>query len=125
MAKVLIVDDVAITRHLLKFFIEKMSHEVVGMAGNRDEAVKLFKERMPDLVTMDISLCESDGIAAVSDIKKVDPYAKVIIITAYDLEIKRKEILKLNIAGYIKKPFSKEEIENVIKGVIRPGKVEG
>jgi len=120
MARILIVDDAAIMRRTLQHICEKAGHEVVGMTGDGNEAIMLYKVHKPDLVTMDIMMGESNGITALSVIKKEDPGAKVIMVTAYESEEKKKEVQKLGSVGYLKKPFDAKEVKNEIERVISP-----
>ncbi len=124
MAKILIVDDSAIMRRTLHHIMEKAYHEVVGLTGNGDEAVKLYKELKPDLVTMDIMLDESDGMQALSAIMNENPEAKVIVITALGWEEKKDAAQKLGAAGYIRKPFDAQEIRQEIERVMGKSQIE-
>ena len=80
--KVLITDDTAFMRMTLKNVIEKNGFEVVGEAGDGEEAIAKYKELRPDLVTMDITMPKMDGITALKEIMKVDPNAKIIVCSA-------------------------------------------
>ena len=82
MAKILIVDDAAFMRMMIKDILTKNGYEVVAEAANGVEAVELYKSHQPDLVTMDITMPEMDGIEAVKQIKAVNPAAKVIMCSA-------------------------------------------
>ena len=78
MAKILIVDDAAFMRMMIKNILIKEGYEVVGEAENGAQAVEKYKELTPDLVTMDITMPEMDGITAVKEIMKVNKGAKVV-----------------------------------------------
>ncbi|MGH7739597.1 MAG: response regulator, partial [bacterium] len=80
--KVLIVDDSPFMRAILKSIILKNDFELVGEAGTGLEALELYKQTMPDLVTMDIVMPEMDGIEAVKAIREVDPDAKILMVSA-------------------------------------------
>ena len=80
--RILIVDDAIFMRMKLKDILEKGGYEVVAEAQNGVEAVEKFKTENPDLVTMDITMPEMDGIAALKSIKEVNPNAKVIMCSA-------------------------------------------
>jgi len=120
MARVLIVDDAAFMRMLLKKILTQAGHQVVGEAANGKEAVQKYQELNPDLVTMDIVMPEMDGITAVKEIKQIDPNAKILMITAVGQEGKVMEALKAGASGYIVKPFQApkvvEEINRVLSG---------
>ena len=77
--KVLIVDDAAFMRMMLKDILTKNGYEVVGEAENGAKAVEKYKEVTPDLVTMDITMPEMDGISALKNIRSIDSNAKVIL----------------------------------------------
>lgn len=76
MAKVLIVDDAAFMRMMIKDILEKNGFEVVGEANNGLKAVELYKKEQPDVVTMDITMPDMDGIEAVKAIREFDAAAK-------------------------------------------------
>lgn len=80
--KVLIVDDAAFMRMMIKDILVKNGFEVVGEAADGVQAVDKYKELSPDLVTMDITMPEMDGIAALKEIKHINPQAKVIMCSA-------------------------------------------
>ena len=82
MKTVLICDDSAFMRNILATTLRNASYDIVGEAGNGVEAVARYKELHPDVVTMDITMPEMDGIEAVKHIKAYDPDAKVIMCSA-------------------------------------------
>lgn len=116
MANILIVDDTAFMRDSLKNILENAGYKVVGLAGNGSEALSLYKELRPDIVTMDILMAEMDGIMALQAIKDEDSEAKVIMVTALGQE--QEQARKLGAAGYIRKPFKAAEIVDEIKKVL-------
>ncbi|ASJ16089.1 two-component system response regulator [Thermococcus chitonophagus] len=118
MARILIVDDAAFMRMLLKKILTQAGHEVVGEASNGKEAVELYKKLKPDLVTMDIVMPEMDGITAVKEIMKIDPNAKIIMITAVGQEAKVMEALKSGAKGYIVKPFQAQKVIEEVNRVL-------
>lgn len=124
MATILIVDDASIIRRALQHIVEKAGHQVVGCASNVDEAVKLYYELKPELVTMDIMLGESNGMQALSHIIDRNPEAKVIMITALGWEENKEKAQKLGAAGYIRKPFDAQEIRKEIERVMGKSQIE-
>lgn len=122
MAKILIVDDSSFMRGSLKYIVENEGHEVVGMASDGAEGLKLYKELKPDLVTLDILMKGMDGIAGLKAIKGEDPKAKVIMITAMGQEEKQEEARKLGASGYIRKPFKQDDISSEIKRALNKDK---
>ena len=118
MARILIVDDAAIIRRSLQHIVEKAGHKAVGMTGDGQEAIKLYKELKPDLVTMDVWLGEDDGIRILESIRKYDPDAKVIMVTSTGWEEKKEEAKRLGAVGYIGKPFDTKSIVDEIERVM-------
>ncbi len=114
MAKVLIVDDASFIRVSLKMMLERNGFEVVGEAENGTVAVRKYLELKPDLVTMDITMPEVDGVTALKSIIQQDPAAKVVMISAMGQESTVKEAVIAGAVGFIVKPFKEEQ---VIKGL--------
>ena len=105
MAKILIVDDAAFMRMMIKDILTKNGYEVVAEAANGVEAVELYKSHQPDLVTMDITMPEMDGIEAVKQIKAVNPAAKVIMCSAMGQQSMVMDAIKAGANDFIVKPF--------------------
>lgn len=122
MANILIVDDASFMRGVLSHIVEKSGHTVVGAAKEGAEALELYRNLKPDVVTMDILMKGVDGVSALKNILKEDPAAKVIMVTAIGLEEKENEALKIGAVGYIRKPFKQEEIAGEINRVLYSGK---
>lgn len=118
MARIVIVDDASFMRGSLKFIVETAGHEVVGMGKDGAEALQLFNEHRPDLMTMDILMKGVDGLTALKNIREADPAARVIMVTALGQEAKEEEARKLGALGYIRKPFKQKEIVDVIEKVL-------
>ncbi len=108
MKKVLIVDDAAFMRGSLKMILQSNGFEVIGEAENGLEAIKKYKELQPDLVTMDITMPEMDGIEAVKAIKQFDDKAKIVMISAMGQENKVKDAVIAGAKSFIVKPFKQE-----------------
>ncbi|MGI5936498.1 MAG: response regulator [Oscillospiraceae bacterium] len=114
MAKIMIVDDAAFMRITIKNMLKKSSHEVVGEAENGKVAVERYKLLNPDIVTMDITMPEMDGITALKEIMKIDPSAKVIMVSAMGQEAMVREAVINGAKGFIVKPFKEEGIISAI-----------
>jgi two-component system chemotaxis response regulator CheY len=114
-SKVLIVDDAPVVRLLLKNVLEKNGFNVVGEASNGNEALEKYKELTPDIVTMDITMPEADGITGVKNILSFDPNAKIIMITAIDQRKYLLEAIKAGAADYIVKPFEDERVVSALQ----------
>jgi two-component system chemotaxis response regulator CheY len=105
MARVLVVDDAAFMRKLLSDALTSGGHEVVGEAGNGSEAVASFQALKPELTTLDITMPEKDGLAALAEIMAIDPTAKVVMCSALGQEGKVLEAVKLGARDFVVKPF--------------------
>lgn len=119
MANILIVDDAEIIRVSIKKYIEDLGHTVVATAANGKEAIIQYKEYLPDLVMMDISMPEVDGvtngIVALSEIIKIDSDAKVIMVTSHGEQRLVMEAISKGSKGYILKPVTKDKFENILE----------
>ncbi|WP_049987007.1 chemotaxis protein CheY [Halobellus rufus] len=114
---VLVVDDSAFMRNLLKQLLEE-DHEVVGEAENGVEAVELYRELDPDVVTMDVVMPIRNGIEATAEIKSLDPASSVIMCTSVGQEEKMREAVEAGADGYITKPFQKPNVLQAIDDVV-------
>lgn len=111
MAKsVLIVDDAAFMRIKLKDILEKNGYEVAAEAQNGIEAVEKFKETQPDLVTMDITMPEKDGVEALKEIKAIDPSAVVLMCSAMGQQSMVMDAIRAGAIDFIVKPFDTERV---------------
>jgi len=107
---VLITDDTAFMRMTLRNVIEKNGYSVVGEAGDGEEAVALYKELQPDLVTMDITMPKMDGITAIKEIMKIDSDAKIIVCSAMGQKPMVIEALSAGAKDFLVKPFDAERV---------------
>ncbi len=105
MARVLVVDDAAFMRKLLSDALAAGGHEVVGVAGNGAEAVTRWQELRPELTTLDITMPEKDGLAALAEIISIDPTARIVMCSALGQEAKVLEAVKLGAKDFVVKPF--------------------
>jgi two-component system chemotaxis response regulator CheY len=111
MKRVLIVDDAAFMRFTIKAMLEKNgNYEVVGEAENGQIGVEKYKELMPDVVTMDITMPELDGIGAVKKIKSLNPKANVLMVSAMGQEKLVKDSIIAGAKGFIVKPFKEDKL---------------
>ncbi len=108
--RILIVDDAAFMRMMLKDILGKNGYEVVGEAENGIQAVEKFKEVTPDLVTMDITMPEMDGIAAVKEIKSIDMAACIIMCSAMGQQAMVIDAIQAGAKDFIVKPFQPERV---------------
>lgn len=118
MARVLIVDDAAFMRMMIKDILEKNGFEVVGEASNGLKGVELYKTEKPDIVTMDITMPEMDGIEAVKAIRAFDPKAKVIMCSAMGQQTMVMDAIRAGARDFIVKPFQSDRVLEAIKKVL-------
>ena len=117
-ARVLIVDDSRTSRKLMRNILESNDFEVAGEAVNGEEGWLTYKEVKPDIVTMDITMPKMDGIEALSLIRKDDPEAKIVMISAAGQREKMVDALKRGAADFVTKPFEEEKIINTLTDVL-------
>ncbi|GAA0125378.1 MULTISPECIES: response regulator [Clostridium] len=118
MAKVLIVDDATFMRMMIKDILEKNGFEVVGEAPNGIKAVELYKSEKPDVVTMDITMPDMDGIEAVKAIKEFDPNAKIVMCSAMGQQSMVMDAIRAGAKDFIVKPFQADRVLEAINKVI-------
>ncbi|OFW76160.1 MAG: two-component system response regulator [Alicyclobacillus sp. RIFOXYA1_FULL_53_8] len=109
MAKILVTDDAAFMRMMLKNILESAGHEVVE-AGNGLEAIQQYEAQKPDAVTMDITMPEMEGIPAVREIIKRDPNARIVMCTAMGQQSMVVDAIQSGARGFIVKPFQKDKV---------------
>ena len=118
MGRILIVDDTLFMRTLLKNILFSGGHDIVGEAGDGDEAIERYKDLKPDLVTMDVVMPKVNGIEALKAIKALDTNARVVMCTAVGQEQMVKLAIKAGARGYIVKPFQAPKVLEEIKNVL-------
>ncbi|MFC5712136.1 response regulator [Thalassorhabdus alkalitolerans] len=112
---VLIVDDASFMRMMIKDILVKNGFEIAGEAQNGEEAVERYKELSPDLVTMDITMPEKDGVAALKEIKAFDGNAKVIMCSAMGQQSMVIDAIQAGAKDFIVKPFQADRVIEAIK----------
>lgn len=110
MKKVLIVDDAAFMRVSIKNMLTKNGFDVVGEAENGKVAVNKFQELSPDIITMDITMPEMDGLQALKEIVALNPAANVVMVSAMGQEAMVREAVMAGAKGFIVKPFKEDAI---------------
>ncbi|GMA99752.1 response regulator [Pelosinus sp. IPA-1] len=116
--RVLIVDDAAFMRMMVKDILSKNGYEIVGEAENGLKALEKFQELKPDLTTMDITMPEMDGITAVKEIKKLDPSAKVIMCSAMGQQAMVVEAIQAGARDFIVKPFQPDRVLEAVRKAV-------
>lgn len=115
MARILIVDDAAFMRMMIRKILTENNHEVVGEAENGAKGVQQYQELRPDLVTMDITMPEVDGISAVKQIKSIDPNAKILMCSAMGQQAMVVEAIKAGASDFLVKPFQPERVIEAVE----------
>ena len=119
MAKnILICDDAAFMRMMIKDILTKNGYAVAGEAENGLKAVEKYAELKPDLVLMDITMPEMDGIQALKKIKSTDPAASVIMCSAMGQQAMVIESIQAGARDFIVKPFQADRVLEAVKKVI-------
>jgi len=118
MANILIVDDAAFMRMMIKDILTKNGYTVIGEAENGLKAVEKYKELNPDLVIMDITMPEMDGIQAVRQIKSLNSAAKIIMCSAMGQQAMVIESIQAGARDFIVKPFQAERVIEAVKKVV-------
>ena len=110
MARVLIADDAAFMRMMIKNILSQNGHEVVGEAEDGVQAVAKYAELKPDVTTMDITMPEKDGISALKEILAADPTAKIVMCSALGQEAKVIESIRSGAKDFVVKPFQQDRV---------------
>ena len=119
MAKnILICDDAAFMRMMIKDILTKNGYNIVGEAENGAKAVEKYAELKPDLVLMDITMPDMDGIQALKKIKEIDPNANVIMCSAMGQQAMVIEAIQSGAKDFIVKPFQAERVLEAVKKVV-------
>lgn len=117
--KICIVDDHEIFRDGLRFMLSQIiGYEVVGEASNGIEFLELLKSIVPDIVLLDISMPEMDGIVAAESALKKYPQLKIITLSSYGDELYYYKMVKAGVVGFVQKKSGKDELEKAIKAVL-------
>lgn len=112
--RIMIVDDAPVIRLMLKDILTHYEFEIVAEAGNGQMAIDFYKEHRPDIVTMDITMPEKDGIQALEEILQFDPKAKIVMVTAIDQRDALMKAIKLGASDYIVKPFEDDRVISAV-----------
>ncbi len=116
--RILITDDALFMRVTLKNILTKNGYEIAGEAANGRESVEMYKTTRPDLVTMDITMPEMDGISAVREIRSFDPNAKIIMCTAMGQKNMVMEAVTAGARDFIVKPFQPEKVLEAVNKLL-------
>ena len=105
--RVLIVDDALIIRKRIREIAEEAGWQVAGEAKDGEEAVALYQQEKPDLVTLDIVMPKMNGVSALKQMMHDDPQARVVMVSAVDQKTKLAECIQAGAIDFIVKPFEK------------------
>ena len=115
---ILIVDDAAFMRMMIKDILSKNGYTIAGEAENGIKAIEKYNEVKPDLVLMDITMPEKDGIQALKEIKALDPKAQVIMCSAMGQQAMVIESIQAGAKDFIVKPFQADRVIEAVKKVV-------
>lgn len=114
MAKFLVCDDAMFMRHTLTEILKEVGHTVVAGAATGAECINLYQRLQPDIVLMDITMPDMDGITATREIMKINPKAKIIMVSAMGTQDKVFEAISAGAKDFIVKPFEKSKFLSCI-----------
>jgi len=112
---VLIVDDLAFIKIVLRDILEKAGFRVVGEASNGEQAISMYQDTRPDVVLMDITMPGMDGLTALKQIRQIDPAARVIICSALGQQRLIVQAIQLGAKDFIVKPFQPQRVVSALK----------
>ncbi len=115
--KIMIVDDSTIVRNVIERYLKITDDEVVAHASNGVEAIEMFKTHMPDLVTLDITMPEMDGLTALQEMLTINPKSKIIMISALSAKDTVVKAINLGAAGYLIKPVEAGKLTDKINKI--------
>lgn len=116
--KILVCDDAAFMRMMVKDILTKNGYEVIGEAVNGQDAIAKYKELSPDLTTMDITMPEMDGIQALKEIRSFDANASIIMCSAMGQQAMVIESIQAGAKDFIVKPFQQDRVLEAVKKAI-------
>ncbi len=124
MANIMIVDDSKFARKMLSDILTEKGHQIVGEAETAKEAVELYEKLKPDLVTLDIIMPEvkgTDSISALKAMKRVNPKARVVIVSAVGQQEMVEECIQAGAKDFIIKPIQPSNVAGVVESVLNSG----
>jgi len=119
LARILVCDDSAFMRMMLKKILNEHGHNVVAEAGDGAQAVQMFRRFRPDVVTMDITMPIMDGIQAVKLIRAEDPVARIVMVSAIGQRQFLAESIAAGASAFLVKPFDPRKVVETINRVLK------
>ncbi len=113
--RILVVEDLAVARDFLCQVLKNLGCVVVATADTGTKAIEAYQLHKPDLMTLDISLPDMDGLFVLKEVKRAHPDAKVFVVTANNQEMLKKEAIALGAVGVLLKPFGVKEVQEALK----------
>jgi two-component system, chemotaxis family, chemotaxis protein CheY len=117
--RILIVDDAAFMRMMIKNILVEAGYEIVGEAENGHDALDKFKDLRPDLITMDITMPEMDGIEAVKKILEIERSANIVMCSAMGQQAMVIDAIQAGAKDFVVKPFKPDRVLEAIDKVLR------
>ena len=117
--RLLIVDDSSIMRRTIEKNLSQYNIEIIGSAANGKEAVEIVEKEKPDVVTLDITMPEMDGLACLDEIMKIHPGARVMIITALNDKLTGLQALDKGARGFMYKPVNAEDLTKAFDKLLK------
>jgi two-component system chemotaxis response regulator CheY len=118
--KLLIVDDSLLMRKAIERSLAEKNFTVVGSAADGEAGLRMFSESLPDLVTLDISMPKMDGLTCLEEMLKINPAAKILMISSQTDTATATELLQKGAAGILGKPFSSAQIQEKVDEILGP-----
>ena len=112
------VDDAEYAKDLMGLFLTEGGHEIAGVAGDGYEGIEKYKQLKPDLVILDVIMPRMGGMECLEEIRKIDPKAKILIVSADGQEEHVRRLVREGALGYITKPYKKEAVLAEIKTIL-------
>jgi two-component system chemotaxis response regulator CheY len=109
--KLLIVDDSSIIRKAIQKYLQHFNLEIVGEAADGKQALELAREKLPEVVTLDITMPEMDGLTCLGELLKLNPDIRVIVISALSDQATALKALKMGAKGFLGKPFTEDKLK--------------
>ena len=116
--RVLVVDDSMLMRHMVREILSEDGWEVVGEASNGQEAIEMYQRLMPDAVTLDIVMPDTNGLHALESILRLAPHAKIVVVSALNQTKLISEAIRHGASDFIAKPFLPEHLQKTMRALL-------